>query len=108
MLLIDPDRKPAATAETLQSLYGLTPAEGRLTEMLLTGRELAECAEMLGNTIETARVRLKRIMRKTNVSRQSELIRLLVGFPDLRLGANPQQHDLSRHTRPGRSHLGEK
>ena len=81
VMIIDPDRKPIAPAAALQILYGLTPAESRLAELLLQGNELSTCAELLGNSIAGARVRLKSIMRKTNVSRQSELMRLFVGFP---------------------------
>ena len=84
VFLVDPENKTTATAEALQSLYELTPAESRLAELLLAGHNLADCAEQLGNTIETTRDRLKTVMRKTNVSRQSELIRLLIGFPNLR------------------------
>lgn len=81
VMIIDPDQKPTAPAAALQILYGLTPAESRLAELLLQGNELSTCAELLGNSIAGARVRLKSIMRKTNVSRQSELMRLFVGFP---------------------------
>lgn len=87
IILIDPDKKAVATSAALQHLYGLTPAESRLAELLLKGHDLSECAELLGNSIAGTRMRLKAIMRKTNVSRQSEFIRLFVGFPK-----NPNFH----------------
>lgn len=83
IFIMDPEKKTVPVSEALQTLYGLTPAEARLTELLVAGHELNHCAELLGNTVPSTRVRLKAAMRKMNVSRQTELMRLLVGFPKL-------------------------
>ncbi len=74
----DPEKKFEPQVETLQRLYGLTPAEARLAQILATGLSLAEAAERLRITRETARSRLKRIYSKTDTHRQAELVRLLV------------------------------
>jgi DNA-binding CsgD family transcriptional regulator len=59
--------------------YGLTPAETRLLESLLAGRNLAETATSLGVALTTAKTHLDRIFQKTGVRRQAELMRLAAG-----------------------------
>jgi DNA-binding CsgD family transcriptional regulator len=53
--------------------YGLTPAETRLLESLLAGRNFAETATSLGIALTTAKTHLDRIFQKTGVRRQAEL-----------------------------------
>ena len=48
---------------------------------LLSGLSLGDAAEALAITGNTARTHLKRVFAKTGVSRQSELIRVLVTGP---------------------------
>jgi DNA-binding CsgD family transcriptional regulator len=62
-------------------LFGLTPAECRLADLLAEGLELRNCAECMHITVGTARFMLKSIFHKTETHRQSQLIRLLMGMP---------------------------
>jgi DNA-binding CsgD family transcriptional regulator len=62
-------------------LYGLTPAESRLAAKIAEGRSLEQAAVMLNITTETARSYIKRILSKTGVKRQAELVRLLLLGP---------------------------
>lgn len=55
-------------------LYGLTPTEARLAARVITGERIDEAARDLGISESTARTHLKRIFKKTNVSRQAELV----------------------------------
>lgn len=58
-------------------LFGLTDAEVRLCLKLAAGLTLKDAADQTGVTFETARHRLKTIFRKTEISRQSELIAMI-------------------------------
>jgi DNA-binding CsgD family transcriptional regulator len=66
----------AAGADEIAAVYGLTPAETRLLECLLAGRNLAETAANHGIAVTTAKTHLDSIFRKTGVHRQAELMRL--------------------------------
>lgn len=66
--------KANISTESLALLYGLTPAEARLTRELLSGYTLKEVAKKLGVAITTVRSHLKIVFQKTGTSRQSELI----------------------------------
>jgi len=67
----------------LAELFGLTSAEAALAADLLAGDELREIAARRGRGINTVRTHLSGLMAKTNVNRQSELIRLIGGLPRL-------------------------
>lgn len=78
MMLIDPQKQTPPTPAALKATFDLTPSEARLAQHLALGLGLDEAAENAGVTLESGRTYLKRIFRKTQTSRQSELVRLLV------------------------------
>jgi DNA-binding CsgD family transcriptional regulator/PAS domain-containing protein len=80
LFITDPDRKPSSPVEVLRILFGLTPAEGRLTMSLLDGFSLSEAADLTKVGKETVRSQIKSIFQKTATRRQGELIRLLAGI----------------------------
>jgi len=82
VFVTDPDRQSASRASILSSLYHLTPAECRLADLLLQGRDLAQAADSMRITRGTARFMLKSVFRKTDTHRQSELTRFLLGLPN--------------------------
>jgi DNA-binding CsgD family transcriptional regulator/PAS domain-containing protein len=77
----DPSSRPRPRAALMRALYGLTPAEARLADLLLEGLEVREAAERVGTTLETARFHLKRVLAKTGCRRQTELMRLMLSLP---------------------------
>lgn len=79
----DPDARTELRASVLRGLYRLTPTECRLTSLICEGCELTAAAGQMKMTVETARFHLKAIFRKTGVSRQAELVRLVMGLPNL-------------------------
>jgi DNA-binding CsgD family transcriptional regulator len=81
VFVTDPAASPKSRAGFIRTLYGLTPTESRLADLLLEGLELRGVAERLGLTIETARFHLKRVLTKTGVRRQTELMRLMLSLP---------------------------
>jgi DNA-binding CsgD family transcriptional regulator/PAS domain-containing protein len=80
----DPDDQARPAPTVLADLYGLTPAEARLTAALLAGEQLNAYAEQSGISRETARTLLKRVFAKTGCGRQGELIAALLANPVLR------------------------
>lgn len=67
-----------APAVELKDLFGLTPAEVRLAAAVFEGQTLAEAAEAFGLSVNTIRYQLARIFDKTGVSRQAELVKLMM------------------------------
>ena len=79
ILLVHPlAASQAALVPSLRHVFGLTPAEAELAEMLLHQGSLAGCANKLGKSHETLRTQLKALFAKTETHNQAELIRRLV------------------------------
>lgn len=79
LYLSDPDAGHVAPEAFLQSLFGLTRSEARLTTLLVDGLKLADAAAAMAITEGSARIYCKRIFAKTGVSRQTELIKMVLG-----------------------------
>jgi DNA-binding CsgD family transcriptional regulator len=77
----DPAQKPESCSLLLRQLYGLSPTECRLADLLHEGLEVREAARRLKTTLETARFHLKRVLSKTGTHRQTELMRLMLSLP---------------------------
>jgi DNA-binding CsgD family transcriptional regulator len=73
----DPKRLSGDAAGVLYQRFGLTPAETRLTLLLLADCSLDEAARQLDISRNTARSMLKKIFGKTGTHRQAELVRLM-------------------------------
>ncbi|MEH6550483.1 MAG: helix-turn-helix transcriptional regulator [Pseudomonadales bacterium] len=78
IFLSDPEQQTSTSRETLVSLFGFTPAESTLAVELARGLSLAEASQALGISPHTARAQLKSIFAKAGVTRQAELIRLML------------------------------
>ena len=85
IFISDPEAHLEADDEIGRRLYGLTPTESRLTHSLARTGNLAQAADELRISHETARWHLKRIYRKTGTDRQSALIRQVMASTRLRL-----------------------
>jgi DNA-binding CsgD family transcriptional regulator len=86
IVLVDPDQQSPSEME-LAEFFGLSPAESRLAVALLAGKKLSEVAMEFGVQITTLRTQLTSILRKTGVTRQVDLIRLLSNLPVIPAGA---------------------
>ncbi|MBL8770300.1 MAG: helix-turn-helix transcriptional regulator [Phenylobacterium sp.] len=73
-----------APEDELRLLFGLTPAEARLAAAVFDGLTLAEAAERFGVSVNTTRFQLARVFDKTGVTRQAELVKLM-----MRLASGP-------------------
>jgi DNA-binding NarL/FixJ family response regulator len=88
LLIADPERQTLPSVDTVAKLFDLTDAEARLALALSEGQRIEDAAEKLGITLNSARTYLKRIFSKTDVTRQAELVRLILAAPTLlNLGA---------------------
>lgn len=65
----------ADRCDQLVDLFGLLPSEARLAWAIAQGMSIAEAAQDLGLTLETARNYSKRIYAKTGARGQAELVR---------------------------------
>jgi DNA-binding CsgD family transcriptional regulator len=64
--------------KNLRELFGLTPAESRVALLLTRGECVNKIAELIGVSRNTVRSQMKSIYAKTQVNRQSDLVRLLL------------------------------
>jgi DNA-binding CsgD family transcriptional regulator len=65
----------------LCELYNLSVKEGSVCAELISGRSPAEIAEITCLSYETVRTYIKRIMKKTDTKRQSELVAKVLASP---------------------------
>lgn len=71
-------RSQADRCEQLVDLFGLLPSEARLAWLLAQATSIAEAAETLGLTIETARNYSKKIYAKTGAKGHADLVRIVL------------------------------
>jgi DNA-binding CsgD family transcriptional regulator len=81
LFVTDPSVVSAAPNPRLAELFGLTRSEATLAADLLAGDTLSEIAARRGRSVNTVRSHLAQLMAKTNVNRQSHLMRLLASLP---------------------------
>lgn len=70
-------RHGPVSTQVLRELYGLTPAEARLTNALDVGQSLKSAAGTGGISLNTAKTVLKKVFVKCEVGTQAELLQLL-------------------------------
>ena len=78
VFISDPELQESTSGQILARLFGLTPAEANLATLLARGLSLAEVSVAQNISQHTARAQLKSIFSKTGVSRQAELVRLVL------------------------------
>ncbi|MGZ6017974.1 MAG: helix-turn-helix transcriptional regulator, partial [Phenylobacterium sp.] len=70
----------------LRSLFGLTYAEARVATAIFEGLSMREAADALGVALNTVRFQLARVYEKTGVTRQAELVKMM-----MRLSSGPDE-----------------
>ena len=91
-LLFDPSAKPTTAIDLFAASYNLTRTEARLAAELARGVSLDEYSQRQGVTRNTVKTHLRSIFAKTDTSRQSELVGLLLrSLAGIRL--SPDHHD---------------
>ena len=83
-LIVTPvDRSRVPTAETIQGLFDLTPAEARVARALATGCDVAATAEQLALSAETIRSHVKSILSKSGMPRQTDFVAAVASIRSL-------------------------
>jgi DNA-binding CsgD family transcriptional regulator len=78
ILIRDPDRGGTPEKAMLRVLFDLTPAEAELARNLTLGASLDEAAAALSISRNTARAHLRAIFSKSGITRQTEMMRLML------------------------------
>jgi DNA-binding CsgD family transcriptional regulator/PAS domain-containing protein len=75
LFISDSDASNRPSADRLRVVYGLTPAEARLTSLVVDGGDVSSAARALGVSRNTVKYHLKTVFEKVGVSRQAQLVR---------------------------------
>ena len=86
VMIVDPVGHTRIEAEHVSAVLGLTPAEGRVALMLAHGNTIGDIAVAVGRSATTIRWHLQHIFAKLGISRQSELVKLVVSIADIPQG----------------------
>ena len=78
LFISDPQAQTSASQDILERVFGLSKAESALALQLARGKSLAEASTGLNVSQHTARAQLKSIFAKTGVTRQAELVGLIL------------------------------
>jgi DNA-binding CsgD family transcriptional regulator len=85
LFINDPESEPEPVQDRLTRLFGLTPREASIAQVLSGGGSIDDACEKLGVLRPTVRTHLQNLFQKLDVSRQSELVsvvhRSLAGLP---------------------------
>ena len=83
LLIVEPGRPHRISPEWVAKALGLTPAESRVAVWLAEGKSVQEMVEATGHTRDAIYWLLKQIYQKRNISRQADLVRLVLSIAEL-------------------------
>jgi DNA-binding CsgD family transcriptional regulator/PAS domain-containing protein len=90
----DASAPPQFAGKAFAKLYGLTPAELRVSLEVAKGNGLHELTEALGISANTVKTHLKHVFAKTGVTRQGDLTRLIMmSTPPIRSLGDVREQD---------------
>ena len=81
LLMTDTEQSHPIAPDTLGEAYGLTPSEALVAIGIANGMSVEEISQAHGTSSHTVRSQLKTIFNKLNVSRQAELVKVLLTGP---------------------------
>ncbi|MGY3133807.1 DNA-binding CsgD family transcriptional regulator [Bradyrhizobium sp. USDA 4501] len=79
LVLTTVSQQAIAATQVIQGLFDLTPAEAHVAHGIAAGKTVDAIAMEVGVAVGTVRQQLKAVFGKTGVSRQAELVGMLVG-----------------------------
>lgn len=82
VLIVDPMSQPAIDPDMVAATLGLTPSESRVAALLAEGRSVRDIASAAGRRESSIRWHIKQIYRKLGISRQAELVRLVLSITE--------------------------
>ena len=77
-LIVEQEREQRIDPRSVASALGLTPAESRIAAALASGSRVGDIAKAMGSQVSTVRWHINRIFRKLGLSRQADLVRLVL------------------------------
>ena len=83
VLVVDPTARPRIDAGLAAAALDLTAAESQVAARLGEGRSVRDIASDTGCQANTIYIHLKQIYRKLGISRQADLVRLVLGLAGL-------------------------
>lgn len=83
VLVVDPDSRSRIDAERVGAILGLSPAESRVAAMLAEGKTIRDIAVATGRSPTTVKWHVGNIFAKVGVSRQADLVRLVLSLGDI-------------------------
>ena len=83
VLLVEPTRPHLVDASLVAETLGLTPGESQVAVWLAEGKSVDEIARATGRTKNTIYWHLKQIYQKLYISRQADLVRLVLSIAEL-------------------------
>jgi DNA-binding CsgD family transcriptional regulator/PAS domain-containing protein len=81
LFITDPDSIDPVEATHLSAAYGFTPTEAGIVAHLVAGHSLRHTAATMGMTLNSAKTLLGRAFERCHVSRQSDLVALVLRGP---------------------------
>ena len=81
LFVSDPEQPLETDVGTLQRLYGFTAAEASVASRIARGERVDEIAARQGVSESTVRTQVRQVLEKTGLSRQVELVHLLLASP---------------------------
>ncbi len=81
LFISDPEKQPVPSPDHIMKLYDLSRSQALIVQSLAMGLRIEEAALEAGVTVSTARTYLKKVFSKTQTSRQSELLKLVLASP---------------------------
>ena len=83
VLIVEPGQRQRVAPELVATTLGLTPGESQVAAWLAEGRSVREIAEATGRTTGAVHWHLKQIYQKKSISRQADLIRLVLSVAQI-------------------------
>ncbi len=91
----EPERTQKYSQEAISQFYGLTRAEAGVAIAISNGYTVAEYASSNNVTEYTVRTQIKQIFQKLDISRQAEIVKVLLNTPNITLGDQQPKVDQS-------------
>ena len=83
VLIVEPGLRPRLDLNLVNETLGLTPAEGQVAIWLAQGQTVREIAAATKRTEDTINYHLHQVYQKRGISRQVDLVRLVLSLADL-------------------------
>ena len=83
VLIVEPGRRHRVDPQLVAKTLDLTPAETQVAVWLAEGRSVRDMAEATGHTEGTIYWHLKQIYQKQSISRQADLVQLVLSLAEL-------------------------